>query len=319
MSHQSTPIPSTPEATPEAIRYKQDLSTTDWFNTIPATHDQLYAPGLRTELSQRIWDEIPALLEENSEALQKLVGSNELSVFMHGSSALGVASEGGEKVKDLKLHPDDDGYRTIQPSDIDLLVVTGSQEEGIDNGWVGVDFGEASDFEEHMGRRPDITVINLPDMLKKIKDFDNALDAKAWPDDAHKILVKTGLILASPAMYQTNEGNTANIRNRLLKTILELSHSQGVWGELRRLFHEFTVDYEEGAWYPHPHQVAFKQKRSIRVNTAFDQVLARRSIPPEHHERAKTFMRARRSAIDLPTYEQIIALKEQIISTEQAD
>lgn len=272
----------------------------DLFKTILSTHDRLYSPDLRTELSQKLWDEIPALLEDTSKDLQNRAGSDELSVFMHGSVALGVAGEGVLEDKHTW---------NVPPSDLDLLVVTGTQEEDTDTSWLSVDFTKANNIQERLGVHADITVINFPDMISEIEAFDSVLATGAWPEGAHETLVNAGLLLASPSMYETIDGNSTHIRNKLLKTILGLSHSKRVWQEVRQLFHKLTVDYENGEWY---RQATDKERRLKRVDTAFNEILARRGIQPELHSDAKQFMRAQRVNINLPSYQEINTLRKDL-------
>lgn len=288
----------------------------DYFQGLNGSHNRLYAAGLRTELSDRVWKELPEALGENSELLKTMMGSGKIAVYLHGSAALGVAGESTQGAEDPA--------ERANASDVDMLILVGEHDQyerayqdefaqddadilpslrEEERGWR---FLRRSGFADRMGLRGDITIVSVPELLNDIAELDTIGQTGKWPKHAFETMTKVGLALSSPKVLESQDNASAVFRNTILKAILDLKHSRAAWEQVRKIFHQYTVDYEEGAHF------RTQKHHSRRVERAFDEVLEARSIPAEEHEQAKEFMRKQRANIDLPEFDQLLALRPHL-------
>ena len=298
---------------------------TDQFSTIYHANERLYNQRLFTPESQVIWQKLPDLLKRNSEALKLTMGSSKVSVHLHGSMLIGVGNEGKSDTEGGKMQ--------IGSSDVDLFILVGEHDNydekyqaenaeeiasanrvGLQQKLIDEKRGDYlmsnSSIQEELGHRVEIVVVNVSDILDKLKALSNKFENGGRPDsEDFWDYYNWAMIFGSDSQFETQEGCEAEFRNNILASILSLPHGEKIWEGIRHVFNKYTVKYEE--FSTHASNKA-QEARQKRVAIAFDEVFDNRNIPEKHRERAKEYLRRQREVIQLPTFEIIQTLKEKL-------
>lgn len=308
------------------VRPSEYLShQTDWFSTLQRTRDRLYNPRLHTAYSKEVQRKLPALLAQEQELLKTMVGSKEVSVHLHGTILIGLGTKG-----------EGAGEKGVRPSDVDVVIFTGPYDEyekryqqqfakindqtlqALPGQWRDDDsrmiaFRQASNIVNRLDKHLDGMIFQVPKLQEQVEKLCLKLYQGAKPGaEKRQTAYNTMLLFASEPFFQSQKDLIGKFRNQMLKVIFNTPGGEVLWDQgIRFQFNHFLVNYERHPLADHPSLI---EKRRKRVSFALDEILIQ-VTDSKKRQRVESFLRRQRSLVQLPTFKELEAVKDQINSS----
>lgn len=284
--------------------------------------DRLYNPRLRTSVSREIWNRAPSFFKEHADQLKFAVGSDNLVVSLHGSTLLGVATEG--------IHHPTEPKWEFSPSDVDVSVYAGEKDKYETRyqekyGQVDSEYKNLPEFLEDerlyrfekeanpkdvFGRRFDGMIVRMPELLSQLKiTCKKAMtesEGRKFSNQDLFAAYNSMMLLVTNPIYQSNESLTDRFKDQVLDVILTTPGGKIVWDQLMRpYFRKYMVNYEDNVLGALPTAQGGHKKR---VGMAFEEILALRGVDQPNSDRVINFLRKQRSDIQLPAFDELKAM-----------
>ena len=284
----------------------QQSSPKDWFASLPSVQDtkrRLYNPNLRTPEAQAVWDKLPGFLQDNKDLLLTKMGAKDAVVHLHGSTLLGVSTDGKRKEESPYIWE-------LQPSDVDLVVFVDDSNLSVHEGDTKVfQFVMESGMEDVLGRQGEGVLVSKANLERQLK----SVCQKTLTGDELTFEENSGLyfmtsFFGSDALFESSHGKEAQWRNELLKTILDTPGGEDVWNtKIREMFNTYVVNYETNSFG------SDASGHENRVARAFDKIASAKEKPDEIKRLAADYLRDRRASIQLPPFEELRSLRPHLV------
>lgn len=291
-----------------------------------ANVNRLYNPELMTDESRLAWENIPPLFAQNTELIRTITGSANISAHFKGSTLVGVGGTKEQKSDiDLVFYvgaslPEyDTRFLTlcaeVYPGFADSSPVSAEHKKIMERIFKEQDerisiLAKKLDFEDIFHVKLDGTIVSmdgllahLQNIISKIEKNEDKIDGVNLTENEFWAIYLTANFLGSPSIFESNQGQDADFRDKLLGVFLGSAQGRELYSNaIQPTFRNLIVNYEYNDPSGHPEGL---QRHRARVANTFDQILLKRQIPPEQENRVINFLRLQRNKIGLQDYEQL--------------